>query len=269
MAKGIVGGALGKAGIPYSTATQSAAGLMTPAHIAELNGKLSIFKNVTLYVATDGNDTTGDGTEAHPFASIQRALDVIDGYYVNCDIRIKHGEYHISSSIRLTKGNRIYIRGHDTTYTNLPTLVVDGVQYGFELFGANAEFARMNITFNSTRQDQSSLFFVNSGGDMKISRCDVTMLRGGDCFIVDASSLYLDNCTVGFLKLDNLVGRGLCLWGPSTAHCYNVQAKTSTDDPKYKQCLEGYHLGGGVITSVNTNWNAVTEVYKTTQNAYI
>lgn len=52
--------------------------------------------DITYYVATDGNDTTGDGTTGLPFATVQHAIDLLpkylDDYYIA--ILLKDGTYN-------------------------------------------------------------------------------------------------------------------------------------------------------------------------------
>ena len=53
--------------------------------------KARVSNGVTLWVAPDGNDTTGDGTENNPFATIQRAVDELGEVCIRCTICLKAG----------------------------------------------------------------------------------------------------------------------------------------------------------------------------------
>ena len=75
-------------------ATPSAAGLMSAEQVVALNSKATVSNNVTLYVAPDGNDTTGDGTSEKPFATVNRALDELGDVCSSCYIRMKAGTYN-------------------------------------------------------------------------------------------------------------------------------------------------------------------------------
>lgn len=51
-----------------------------------------------IHVATNGNDTTGDGTSVHPFATINRAMAELGDVCIRCIIRIHAGEYNWTPS---------------------------------------------------------------------------------------------------------------------------------------------------------------------------
>lgn len=65
-------------------------------NILELRKSQPIDSSIYLYVATTGSDTTGDGTEAKPYATIQKAIDTLpwslNSYNVN--IFIAGGTYN-------------------------------------------------------------------------------------------------------------------------------------------------------------------------------
>ena len=64
--------------------------------VNELNTtKAKVSSGVILYVAPDGNDTTGDGTNAHPFATLDKAINSLgDILSPNATIRLKAGTYN-------------------------------------------------------------------------------------------------------------------------------------------------------------------------------
>ena len=69
--------------------------------LTSLNVKTSIInvvplESVDVYVATDGSDETGDGTEANPFATIEKALDTA-ATALNANVYIKPGTYNYRS----------------------------------------------------------------------------------------------------------------------------------------------------------------------------
>ena len=81
--------------------------------------------NRTYYVATTGNDTTGDGSSGNPWATIQHAYDVIvatldtAGYTVT--IQVADGTY--TTGIEITKawmgGGNVHILGNTSTPSNV------------------------------------------------------------------------------------------------------------------------------------------------------
>ena len=96
-------------------ATENAAGLMSAANKTKLdnevlanlqtvtksslvdavnelcNSKASARDTITFYVAVDGDDTTGNGSAEHPFASLEQAIDKLNGVLAKSTIYIKAG----------------------------------------------------------------------------------------------------------------------------------------------------------------------------------
>lgn len=66
----------------------------------------------TLYVATTGNDTTGDGTSDSPYATIQKAIDTIPKNMNACEftIQLSAGEY-TEFSVKHLQGGILNIKG--------------------------------------------------------------------------------------------------------------------------------------------------------------
>ena len=75
--------------------------------------------NTTLYIATTGNDTTGDGSNGNPWATIAKALSYLGNYWipstVTVAICVKDGTYSQSSTIVPTHpcGSQIQIVGQN------------------------------------------------------------------------------------------------------------------------------------------------------------
>jgi hypothetical protein len=72
-----------------------------------------------VHVATTGSDTTGDGTAAHPWKTVQKARDSIRGLLpaMTSDIRVNlaPGSYHQTSTIEFTDADSGR-NGHDVVY---------------------------------------------------------------------------------------------------------------------------------------------------------
>ena len=85
----------------------------------------TINRNTTLYCATTGSDTTGDGSSGNPWFSIHKALDYLKDKWINNDVTVSislaDGTYDYSSLGTITFnhicGDRIKIFGT----TDLPT----------------------------------------------------------------------------------------------------------------------------------------------------
>lgn len=64
--------------------------LVVPAEkVTDLDTRLKVISSdLTLYVATTGNDTTGDGSSGSPWATPQKALDYLNGYWISPDATV-------------------------------------------------------------------------------------------------------------------------------------------------------------------------------------
>jgi hypothetical protein len=82
----------------------------------------AIAANTTIYVATTGSDTTGDGTSSAPYATIQKALDSLNGEILlgALTIQVADGTYSSSTSIIIDhpQSKLISIIGNTTTPEN-------------------------------------------------------------------------------------------------------------------------------------------------------
>jgi hypothetical protein len=88
------------------------------------NSRLKLAANLGLYVATTGNDTTGDGSSGAPWATIQKAIDVVcadydlNGYTVT--INIADGTYAENVLLRSFSGSgQIALLGNTATPANV------------------------------------------------------------------------------------------------------------------------------------------------------
>lgn len=73
--------------LPFARFTKSVSGIGS--FVPELESIGLYENNSTIFVATNGNDASGDGTEAKPFATIQHAIDSIPKNLENRTIKIK------------------------------------------------------------------------------------------------------------------------------------------------------------------------------------
>lgn len=124
-----------KGKVQLATTTETAAGtlatkVVTPAGLAA-SAKGLIATNTTIYVATTGNDTTGDGSSGAPFASIAQALYAIRNKLiaagVTVTIQLANGTYTIPSSINIdhTDSDKIQILGNTSAETTVAIAAID------------------------------------------------------------------------------------------------------------------------------------------------
>lgn len=93
--------------------------------------------DTTLYLATTGNDTTGDGTSGTPWYSLEKVFDYLSDKWINTDVTVTvsigAGTYTGLSSVTINHpcANNIVIQGASMTGTILTFsgegVVVDGV----------------------------------------------------------------------------------------------------------------------------------------------
>lgn len=87
----------------------------TPAAIGAAPAPLSAHK--TLYVATTGNDATGDGTQSNPYATIQRALNTLPK-----DL----GDYKVIINVGAGEYDGFIVAGFWGGYSNNPGITIKG-----------------------------------------------------------------------------------------------------------------------------------------------
>ena len=119
--------------LALGTLTQAEIDALTPSNgvtvYNETNKQFEIYENgewkpklstssvaKDLYISTTGNDTTGDGSSGNPWASIDKALEYLDGFVLTQDatIHISRGSYTGATSplnIRHPQGDKISIAG--------------------------------------------------------------------------------------------------------------------------------------------------------------
>lgn len=141
----------------------------TPINKALFDSKADgVAESATIYVATNGSDTGGDGTSGAPYATIQKAIDsipkVLNGKHITIDIAA--GTYSERVQIdgfsggRLTLGvagravtvNGISIWSSSFVRLNIPNIVYNSKFAGSLLYGgANSEvFVVSNMTLKGS-----------------------------------------------------------------------------------------------------------------------
>lgn len=137
----------------------------------------SLGNSVTCYVATTGSDITGDGTESNPFATIQRAIDILpkdlNGH--NVDIHIADGTYNENVSIVSFHGSSISLFSSDTEHLsevcNVNSVGVGGCTSRIHFYG-----------INFTRADGPAID-ANGCKDLYFQYCQVNALSDYKAFI--------------------------------------------------------------------------------------
>ena len=126
--------------------------LPTPSNVtsSDANGTYTglglISSNVTIYVATTGNDTTGTGTSGAPFATIQKAMSYLQGFTIASNatvtVSIGSGTFSQTSTINLYHpcGSRLFITGTTTATSNTPSSITTSNTTTFTWSGTNVTY---------------------------------------------------------------------------------------------------------------------------------
>ena len=176
-----------------------------------------------VWVSTDGNDTTGDGSEANPFLTLKKALDYGTAATVDLTVRVKNGYYNGDGNI-------------DLDYSNVGKIAVIGESYGNVIidaehkksgwsgadifyFGKNLEITLVNLTL------------INCDG----SPVNAYTLTMKDNVVVNSSTIRTQSPNDG-VKIDNL----RVINGTSQAiNAYNLELTNSL----FENCNGGTSTG--------------------------
>ena len=93
---------------------------VNPFDVTVVDGKATVnfdHSPAEVWVSTEGNDTTGDGSEANPFLTLKKALDYGTAATVDLTVRIKNGLYNGSENMGLS-------------YSNVGKISIIGESYG-------------------------------------------------------------------------------------------------------------------------------------------
>ena len=144
-----------------------------------------------VWVSTDGNDTTGDGSEANPFLTLKKALDYGTAATVDLTVRVKNGYYNGNGNIDLDYSNvgKIVVIGE--SYANV-IIDAEHAKAGWSgadifYFGQNLEITLVNLTL------------INCDG----SPVNAYTLTMKDNVVVNSSTIRAQNGNGG-VSIDNL-----------------------------------------------------------------
>ena len=203
--------------------------------------------NFDLYVATTGSDTTGDGTQANPFASPHRAMAELGKYIIPAGImatvRIANGIYNFTKTCYLDHpyGSRITITGESVTGTkpSVATLIGDGT-FGDKPTGAAINEGILKGYFNT------QLYFLE---------CDAFSIAVGQGITLDKM---LVAQAAGRYRTSGVVLKSSCaikLPGDLAIHGFNVGVNGSgTPDMScfITNSYNGFFLSGN-LTAISPN----------------
>jgi len=212
-----------------------------------------VYTGPVWHVATTGSDTTGDGTEGNPFATIQTAIDSSsDGDTV----LVAAGTYN--ESINYNGKNIIvgslYLTTQDTSY--ISSTIIGGDSSGsvvlFESFEDSTAvlngFTFQNIIFNSGDELQAIININESSPKIINNRFDNFYLFQD----VESAVIYCENSNSLIMNnefTNGSVGNGYVLGGFILSKNSNVTIKNNRIENGYV----GFAEPSGYIVSVNSD----------------
>lgn len=223
---------------------------------------------VTYYVSNNGDDDTGDGSEANPFKTIQKAIN--QGFAVS-----------IYPTIMIMEGTYKGVGNTNLTYSDLGILniigvynktIIDGesINAGFR-FGSYIQSNIVNMTFiDCSPTDYNFAAAIYANGFTNITNCifknnsrqTVLYLYGGGNVI---NSSFIDNNVTslyiqgGLIEnssfINNNASRGIAGM-PGTGSSYNFTIKNSIfiNNTLTDSYTTGILGGGGYYTTVNNTF---------------
>lgn len=238
--------------------------------LEKVKGNVNVSKDVTLWVAPDGSDTTGNGTEAKPFATIQKAVDTLGDVVFNCNIQLKSGTYNISTSdsitcittIRKIGVLNIIGAGKDSTFLN----VNDSRKYStyfLASFGANVYIRNVTITHRVTATPAASkeilIFYTTYSKSSMIHVYNVTINLDTQnvhtyIFYVSAGELKISSVTVTATSSSTSIFAVYC-----TGAIVRVESVTVPENTKL---YTGFLIRSGarIIKNSTVNWKATKDI---------
>ena len=148
-----------------------------------------------VWVSTEGNDTTGNGSESNPFLTLKKALDYGTAATVDLTVRIKDGLYNGSEN-------------RDLSYSNVGKITIIGESYGNVII--DAEHAKSGSGWFASA---SNIFSFDQNLEIKLVNltlinCDgrpvnAYTLTMNDNIVINSSSIRAQSPNNGVL-IDNL-----------------------------------------------------------------
>ena len=199
--------------------------------------------DVTVYVATTGNDVTGDGTSAAPYATIQKALDSLpkwlDGY--SATISIAAGTYNELIRVNGFQGGILTIGNSGRA------IIVRGITVN------TSSLVRLYMNITRTSALGGTPLIVRNGSNVQIGDgIVIDSAGGGNGMVVEnGSSLFVGEDVLDSLKItfNNCPYNAVYATGGSRIQLSNVQGSNNGT---------GFRANAGVITYIASTMSATT-----------
>ena len=140
----------------------------------------------TIYVdASSGSDESIDGTEAEPFATVQKALEIVSE---NGTIHLAAGTYNETSALTISKAVTIKgaVGGEKPTISG-QTITVSAA------YGAEVKFENLTLTPNN---NSNHAVIVSSNAKVFLTNCSLNKCNNGVRMTGTSAELTLDNTDI-------------------------------------------------------------------------
>ena len=154
----------------------------TPTWVQASGSSNVITTNATYYVATTGNDTTGNGSAATPWATPHKAMEYLSAFVikqgVTVTVSVANGTYTFTTPLNLNhpNGSQIFINGGTTTGSRPTTTLTGGNAVGNTGATLAANDALLNAYYNTKWQFNGCHGLVcQTGGGVTVN---TVLIRG-------------------------------------------------------------------------------------------
>lgn len=203
----------------------------------------TVAANTTIYVATTGSDTTGDGTSSAPFATLTKALSFLNGKTLlgAVTIQIADGTYSHTSQIEPNhpQGNLITIQGNASDKA-LVTLSFTECT-GFYI-APNISLNLKYLTISGNRTTNNRGFF--SDGSLNLKNCKIMNFDTG--IIQEAGYTNLHD-----VEVTNNVNNGIEARPQGFIYGENVTSTYNGSCGIYAEQTGAVVIGTGTVTNNN------------------
>ena len=169
---------------------------VNPFEVTVVDGKATVnfdHSPAEVWVSTEGNDTTGDGSEANPFSTLKKALDYGTATSVDLTVHIKNGLYNGSEN-------------RDLEYSNVGKITILGESYGNVIidaehaksgtgwwasgsniftFGQNLEIKLVNLTLINCEGNPVDAYALTMNDNIVINSSTVRAQSPNDGVFID------------------------------------------------------------------------------------
>lgn len=133
--------------------------------------------DITYYVSPSGSDTTGDGTQSKPFATIQHCIGILP-IVINHIITIQLSQGYYSNPFAISNfigGGGIIIKGDMTSLTTAQNYTINATR---DILNNSARIYLWGITFNATSNAENTVY-LGSNQSVFINTCVFNGNNGG------------------------------------------------------------------------------------------